>query len=65
MPITSEAQKRAVKKYDAANTRQIHLKLNLKHDVDILERLAEAAETPEGMQGYIKRLIRDDIENMK
>lgn len=59
--MTSEAQKRAVRKYDAANTKQIHLKLNLKSDADILERLAQAAETAEGMQGYIKRLIRQDM----
>lgn len=59
--LTSEAQKRAVRKYDAANTKQIHLKLNLKSDADILERLEQMTETDEGMQGYIKRLIRADI----
>ena len=59
--MATEAQKRAVRKYDAANTKQVHLKLNLKSDADILERLAQAAETTEGMQGYIKRLIRQDM----
>ena len=55
--MTSEAQKRAVLKYDAANTKQIHLKLNLQTDSDILARLQEV----DSIQGYIKRLIRDDI----
>lgn len=62
--MATEAQKRAVRKYDAANTKQIHLKLNLKSDADILERLAQAAETAEGMQGYIKRLIREDMRQL-
>lgn len=57
----TDAKRKAIRKYDAANTKQIHLKLNLKSDVDILERLAQAAETAEGMQGYIKRLIRQDM----
>lgn len=58
----TDAKRKAIRKYDAANTKQIHLKLNLKSDADVLERLAQAAETAEGMQGYIKRLIRQDIE---
>ena len=57
----TDAKRKAIRKYDAANTKQIHLKLNLKSDADILERLAQAAETAEGMQGYIKRLIRQDM----
>lgn len=59
--MATEAQRRAVRKYDAANTKQVKMKLNLKTDADILGRLAQAAETAEGMQGYIKRLIRADI----
>ena len=54
---TSEAQKRAVLKYDAKNTKQYHLKLNLKTDADIIQRLEEQ----ESVQGYIKDLIREDI----
>lgn len=57
----TDAKRKAIRKYDAANTKQIHLKLNLKSDADVLERLAQAAETAEGMQGYIKRLIRQDM----
>ena len=56
---TSEARKRAVKKYDAAHTTQITMKLNRKTDADILARLAQV----ESKQGYIKALIRADISN--
>lgn len=55
---TSEAQKRAVTKYDAANTVQFKMKLNRGTDADIIERL----ESVENKQGYIKNLIRMDIE---
>lgn len=55
---TSEAQRRASEKYDAENTKQIMLKLNTKTDKDILERL----ESVGNKQGYIKRLIRKDME---
>lgn len=56
--MTSDAQKRATAKYDAQHTKQIKLKLNLRSDHDILERLEEVGN----VQGYIKQLIRDDIE---
>jgi len=60
---TSDAQMRAVAKYDAANTTQIHLKLNLTSDADILARLDEVSkiDAKKGKQGYIKDLIRQDI----
>lgn len=45
-------------KYDKANTTQIRMKLNLKTDADILEKL----ESVGNKQGYIKALIRADIE---
>lgn len=54
---TTEAQKRAVMKYEAKNTIQVHLKLNLRTDPDIIKRLEEV----ESKQGYIKELIRRDI----
>ena len=44
-------------KYDKANTTQIRMKLNLKTDADILEKL----ESVGNKQGYIKALIREDI----
>lgn len=48
-------------KYDRNNTQRISLKLNLKTDADILEKL----DSVENKQGYIKDLIRKDIENSK
>ena len=60
--MASEAQKRAVERYDRDNTIQIHLKLNKNTDADILERLQWAADVGIGKQGYIKALIRKDIE---
>ena len=62
---TEERRKRmaeAVRKYDAANTTQIHLKLNLGTDADILARLEQVSKQDGGKQGYIKRLIREDID---
>lgn len=54
---TSEAQKRAVLKYDAANTKQYHLKLNRKEDKEIIAKL----DSLENKQGYIKALIKADL----
>lgn len=56
--MSSEAQKRASARYDAANTRQIKLKLNTKTDADILGFL----DRLENIQGYIKGLIRQDMQ---
>ena len=58
--MTTEAQKRAQKRYDEANKdkwRMIHLKLNKETDADIIEKL----ENSQNIQGYIKDLIRADI----
>lgn len=58
--MTTEAQKRAQKKYDEASKdkwRMIHLKLNKETDADIIQKL----ESSENIQGYIKSLIRADI----
>lgn len=44
-------------KYDATNTTRIALKLNNKTDADIIARL----DAVKSKQGYIKKLIRDDI----
>lgn len=57
---TSDAAKRAQKKYDEANKdkfRMIHLKLNRETDADIIQKLEEV----ENIQGYIKKLIRADL----
>lgn len=45
-------------KYKKSNTKQIPLRLNYNTDADILAKL----ESVENTQGYIKKLIRDDIE---
>jgi hypothetical protein len=58
MKPATEAQKRATLKYDRANTKQYHLKLNLRKDAKIIARL----EQQESMQGYIKALIDLDIK---
>jgi len=59
--MSTEAQRRAVQKYDAKATKQIHLKLNLKTDSDIIAVL----ESAPSVQGYIKALIRADIARQK
>ena len=55
--MATEAQKRATLKYDAANTTQVHLKLNNKTDADILAYLAQL----DNVQGFIKSAIRCQI----
>lgn len=55
--MATEAQRRATVKYDAKNTKQYHLKLNLNTDADIIEWLDQQPS----MQGYIKELIRKDM----
>lgn len=55
--MTSDAQKKAIAKYDEKNTRQVKLKLNKITDKDILDKL----DSVENRQGYIKSLIREDI----
>lgn len=51
----------ATPKYDRENTRRINLKLNNKTDADIIQRLESMKDT-EGIQGYLKRLIREDMK---
>lgn len=51
----------ATPQYDRENTRRINLKLNLKTDADIIKRL-ESMKDAEGIQGYLKRLIREDMK---
>lgn len=58
MKKTSDAQKRAVAKYDAANTKSHLLKLNRKTDADIIAFL----ENQPNKMGYIKQLIRDNMQ---
>ena len=55
--MTTDAQKRATARYHANNTRLVNVRLNVRTDADILERL----ENVPNKQGYIKALIRADI----
>lgn len=55
--MTTEARRRANKKYDEKNTIGFYLKLNLKTDADIIEKL----ESVPAKQTYIKDLIRKDM----
>lgn len=55
------AQLKAGYKYDRENTKQFRLKLNTKTDMDIINRL----ESVPNKQGYIKQLIRADLEKGK
>ena len=59
--MATEAKRQANRRYDDKNTRQYHLKLNLKTDADIIEHLSKQSS----MQGYLKDLIRADIERKK
>lgn len=56
--MTTEAQKKAKRKYRKLNNKQLNVELNRKTDADILERLDQV----ENKQGYIKKLIREDIK---
>lgn len=55
--MASQAQIKAVDKYDKANTKKYLLKLNLTTDKDIIDHL----DGLENKQGYIKQLIRNDL----
>ena len=52
----TEAQAR----YDKAHCRTYGLKLNLETDKDIIEKLSSVPS----MQGYIKQLIRQDLQTV-
>lgn len=56
----TEAQKKASKKYDAANTRTFTIKLNYNTDADAIAYL----ETQRNVQGLIKGLIREKIRGL-
>lgn len=55
--MATRAQIEATKRYDKTNTKQFHMKLNIHTDADIIQRLWHV----DSKQGYIKRLIREDI----
>lgn len=49
-----------IAKYQKENTLQINVRLNKKHDKDILDKLNSLED--EGKATYVKRLIRADIK---
>lgn len=58
---TREARRRAEKKYQAENTKLLQIRLNFRTDQDILAKLS----AEESMSGYVKKLIRNDINRSK
>ena len=48
----------ATQEYDKNNTTRINLKLNNKTDADLIEKL----ESVKNVQGYIKAIIRNEME---
>lgn len=58
MAATREARNKAQQKYNKEHTTQITLRLNLKTEADIIEHL----QAQPNKQGYLKALIRKDME---
>lgn len=56
--MATDAQKRATAKYDAKATVQVKLKLNVNTDADVIAKL----DSVDSKQGYIKALIRNDLQ---
>ena len=56
--MTTDAAKAAKAKYDAKTAKYLSLKLNRNTDGDIIQHL----EQIENIQGYLKRLIREDMK---
>ena len=59
--MPSEAQKAADARYKAANTKQIKFVLNKNTEPDLIAHL----ESIDNVQGYIKSLIRADMQKKK
>lgn len=55
---SSEAQRKASAKYDAANTVQFKIKLNKNKDGDMIDYLNGL----DNRQGHLKNLIREDMK---
>ena len=59
--MTSEAKKAAKARYDSKTAKYISLKLNTNTDKDLIEHLAKQGNT----QGYLKELIRQDMQKTR
>lgn len=55
--MTSDAQRRAVAKYDKSHSKVFAIKLNVETDKELIARL----ESQDNKQRYIKDLIRADL----
>lgn len=58
MDEKKKAHSIAAAKYNAKSVKQIKLNLNKKTDADVIQKL----ESCGNIQGYIKQLIRQDLE---
>lgn len=56
-PEARRARNIVSERWDKDNTRQVKFKFNLRTDADILSHL----DAQPNIQGYVKKLIRDDI----
>lgn len=56
--MASDAQRKAIRKYNHEKTKTINMVLNKKTDADIIEFLM----AKENKQGYLKALIRSDMK---
>ena len=56
--MATEARLRANAKYAKHNMKQVKISLNLNYDEDIIERLEKSGN----VAGYLKELVRADIE---
>ena len=57
--MVSEAKKAAKTRYDAKTAKYFRIKLNVNTDAGIIELL----EKQENVQGFIKSLLRKELEN--
>lgn len=56
--MVSEAKKKANSDWDKKNTKRYYLKVMKETESDIIEKL----DQQDNVNGYIKRLIREDIQ---
>ena len=56
--MTKEEQRRYTEEWQKKNLKRFVIKLNKTKDADILEHLDQCGN----VQGYVKRLIREDLQ---
>ena len=60
MRKSPEERRRYIEDWQKENIRRVTVKLNKAADADIIEKL-DSLDRQDSVQGYIKRLIREDI----